>query len=74
MKQQSYEELQADMRYLNDELHKLSLFTVSVLQKNLDGPHVRFSRIIETLDKINNLQLFIGYEFIPDEQDATRVE
>lgn len=39
--------------------------------ENLDGPHVRFSRVLETLDKINNLQLFIGYEFMPDEQGVT---
>ena len=60
---QTDEELQADMLYVNEENQKLIAFVTNVLVKNIDGPYVRCSKLVETLGKLNDLRSFITYEF-----------
>lgn len=74
MNVQTVEELQADMFYLNEENQKLIAFVTNVLIKNIDGPYVRCSRLVETLGKLNELRSFISYEFLYDVEDQNKIQ
>lgn len=71
---QTVKELQADMFRLNEEHQKLILFVTDILQKNVDGPYIRLGRLVETINKLNELRSFISYEFLYDVEDQVKIQ